>query len=377
MLRDNLFESALEDEYTRILQAIQPDIIGFQEIYNHSTQDLKNLMESMLPLLPGQQWHVSRVQSDNFVASRYPVISSHGIAGNGSPEANGAFLLNLRPQFNSDLLLIVAHPPCCANNDGRQFEIDAIMAFVRDAKGQGGALSLAQDTPIMILGDMNLVGLNQQLRTFLTGEIINTGSHGSSFDPDWDGSHFTDLIPRVANLPMTFTWYNEGSSFSPGRLDFMIYSDSVIESLKQFVLFTPNLPPDTLSKYGLEAADAVSASDHLPVVGDFRLKNLTAISSSPSSIPTEFLLEQNYPNPFNPQTSIRYHLPEKSDVLLNIYNVLGEEIATLVNAFQNAGIYQVQWDGKMMNGQQARSGVYIYKLQTANFVQAKKLILLQ
>ncbi len=372
---DGIFQLDRQASYTRILQAIQPDIIGFQEIFSHSLQDVENLIETMLPSGSGEQWHVARVQSDNFVASRFPITGAFGIQGTSNPEANGAFLIDLRPKFATDLLLLVAHPPCCANNDGRQFEIDAMMAFIRDAKNPGGPLTIAPDTPIMILGDMNLVGFNQQLQTLLTGNIINA-QFRPSFAPDWDGSDFGDLIPRAVNLPMSFTWFNEGSSFSPGRLDFMIFSDSVFEPLKQFVLFTPTLPPDTLAKYNLQAPDAIIASDHLPVVGDFRPLNVTGIANN-GQLPTEFILEQNFPNPFNPLTTIRYHLQQRTEISLKIYNLSGEEVITLVSKIQAAGTHSIQWDGRNHNGEAVGSGVYFYKLQAAGFSQSKKLVLLR
>jgi len=246
---DNLFELSLIPSYTRIFQAVQPQIIGFQEIYNHNALQTKNQVESILPSVSGQQWYSSKVAPDIIAVSRYPILNSYPIEGQNASSFNGAFLIDLHPDFNSQLLFIVAHPPAGSNNWGRQYEIDAIMAFIRDAKASGGVLTLQPDTPIMIVGDMNLVRDAQQLTTVLTGQIINTGQFGPSFNPDWDGSDFTDLFPRHVNLPMFYTWYNETSSYSPGRLDFMIYSDTVIDSVHSFVLFTPAMSTDSLTAY--------------------------------------------------------------------------------------------------------------------------------
>lgn len=87
-------------------------------------------------------------------------------------------------------------------------------------------------------------------------------------------------------------------------------------------------------------------------------------------LPSEFKLEQNYPNPFNPSTVITYHLPEVGRVRLKIYNLLGEEITTLVNQQQAAGTYKVDWNATGLT-----SGVYLYRLEAKNFVQTKKMIL--
>jgi hypothetical protein len=94
-------------------------------------------------------------------------------------------------------------------------------------------------------------------------------------------------------------------------------------------------------------------------------------------LPEDFQLSQNYPNPFNSQTLIKYELPKESDVLLEIYNVLGELVKTLVNKKQTPGHYSVQWDGKNVLGRELPSGVYLYRLQTKEFVKVKKLLLLR
>ena len=363
---DNLFEPSLIPSYTRIFQAVQPQIIGFQEIYNHNALQTQNQVESMLPSGGGQQWYSSKVAPDIIAVSRYPILNSYPIEG------NGAFLIDLHPNFNSQLLFIVAHPPCCGNNEGRQYEIDAIMAFIRDAKASGGVLTLQPDTPIMIVGDMNLVRDAQQLTTLLTGQIINTGQFGPSFNPDWDGSDFTDLFPRHVNLPMFYTWYNETSSYSPGRLDFMIYSDSVIDSVHSFVLFTPAMSTDSLTAYNLQIDDAILASDHLPVVADFVLKNLNKIETFQKNVPHQFKLFQNYPNPFNPKTVISYQLPKPSQVMLSIYDISGRLITTLINEHKEAGYYSAVW-----NAINVSSGLYLYVFEAEGFRSVRKCLLIK
>ena len=85
-----------------------------------------------------------------------------------------------------------------------------------------------------------------------------------------------------------------------------------------------------------------------------------------------FVLSQNYPNPFNPTTTITYSIPTSGFVTLKIYNLLGSEIATLVNEEKNYGTYKVNW-----NAQNLSSGVYFYKMQAGSFSETKKLILLK
>ncbi len=88
--------------------------------------------------------------------------------------------------------------------------------------------------------------------------------------------------------------------------------------------------------------------------------------------PKEFQLEQNYPNPFNPSTEIRYSIPEDVYVTLKVYDMLGREVATLVNGMQDAGFKSVQFDAGRLS-----SGVYFYRLQTESFASHRTMLLLK
>ncbi|HSW54439.1 MAG TPA: kelch repeat-containing protein [Ignavibacteriaceae bacterium] len=90
------------------------------------------------------------------------------------------------------------------------------------------------------------------------------------------------------------------------------------------------------------------------------------------STPATFNLEQNYPNPFNPSTSIKYSVPEPGNIRISVYNTVGEEVAVLVNGFSQAGSFEVTFDASNLS-----TGVYLYKLQSANSVQTKKMMLLK
>jgi len=94
-------------------------------------------------------------------------------------------------------------------------------------------------------------------------------------------------------------------------------------------------------------------------------------------LPQSFALFQNYPNPFNPSTTIRYQLPEGSKVELTIYNSLGQQIRTLVEEDQQAGVKSAVWDGRDKFGKAVASGIYLFRIRAANFVQSKKMILLK
>ena len=99
---------------------------------------------------------------------------------------------------------------------------------------------------------------------------------------------------------------------------------------------------------------------------------IVSVEKSVNGLPTSFALFQNYPNPFNPGTTIQYTLPKPIRVTLKIYNVLGELIAAPVDERQDAGNHQVRW-----NASNVPTGIYFYRLQTPEFDETKKMIVLQ
>ena len=91
-----------------------------------------------------------------------------------------------------------------------------------------------------------------------------------------------------------------------------------------------------------------------------------------NELPSEFLLSQNFPNPFNPSTKIKYSIPQSSNVVIKVFDVLGNEIETLVNEEKSAGTYEINW-----YAEQLPSGVYFYQLKAGSFVEIKKMVLLR
>jgi hypothetical protein len=91
-----------------------------------------------------------------------------------------------------------------------------------------------------------------------------------------------------------------------------------------------------------------------------------------SEFPESAYVTQNYPNPFNPSTTIRFGLPERSHVLLTVFNTLGQQVATLVQGEQDAGYHEVRFDATGFS-----SGVYFYRLQAGNFLQTRKMALVR
>ena len=250
--------------FTRILQALQPDILCFQEM-SRSAYDVRSLIEQILPLEQGANWSVAW-QVDTVTLSRYPLLDYSSTSG------NVVTLLDLPEAISPKPIFIVnAHFPCCANDAGRQAEVDAVVAYIRGAVEEPGDIFLTQDTPILILGDFNFVGDSQQLATLLQGDIIHEATYGQDYPMDWDGSSLTDILVYQNSTPNACTWWDEESSYGPGRLDYMIYSDSVFRVAKSFCLRTETMADTDLDLYGLQQNDCSEASDHFPLVADFIL----------------------------------------------------------------------------------------------------------
>ncbi|MBW7888718.1 MAG: T9SS type A sorting domain-containing protein, partial [Bacteroidetes bacterium] len=128
-------------------------------------------------------------------------------------------------------------------------------------------------------------------------------------------------------------------------------------------LFTDNNITDGKITYRLKQIDRD---------GNFTYSHEVEIEAG--NIPQRFSLEQNYPNPFNPTTQIRFTIPVSSFTTLKVYDIVGREVAMLVNEVKEAGSYSVQLS---MNEYQLSSGVYFYTLRAGNFVATKKMLLMK
>ena len=124
----------------------------------------------------------------------------------------------------------------------------------------------------------------------------------------------------------------------------------------------------------LAAAETFVFSAH----GDqLEIHNLTAKVEDGGSLPNSFSLSQNYPNPFNPSTTIEFALPTAAQARIEIFNILGELVATPFDGTAEAGSNTVVWDGTNQSGRQVASGVYFYRFETEQYKQTHKMILMK
>lgn len=277
------------DKFERVVTALDPDILNLQEIGHFFCQscvpktaaDVQSLLNSIAPI-GGNGWQVHK-GSDNVIASKYPLSMTATDTVPAGDRGQAIALVDLPDaEFDTDFYFMNNHYKCCTNQSGsfdaqRQQQSDAIVNWLRDARTPGGAVDLPQGTPFAVVGDLNIVGGPQPLDTLVDGNIIDESTYGPDSAPDWDGSHLTDARPvHNGSGTVEYTWRNDSSSFDPGVLDYIIYSDSVLDVGNKFVLNTVAMSTSERNATGLQEFDIVidpsgGEYDHLPVVVDFRL----------------------------------------------------------------------------------------------------------
>lgn len=278
--------SSADAAFNRILTAIGPDVICFEEISSGvSTSQIAARMNTIMPI-GGAGWQVHfgiLAGTRNAIISRYPLTMTRTdtIPASSTRGVTIALVDLPNASYPLDLYLLGVHLKCCGNPGGsedasRQRSADAIANWLGDARGvarpTGNNIVLPPNTPMMVLGDFNLVGGPQPENTLITGDIQDESTYGPDTTGDWDASIVTDLAPADPFNGLNITWQGNGN-FPPSRLDRMIFTDSAVVIANSFVLNTGTMPPAALSNAGLQSGDTQSqvTSDHLPIVADLRM----------------------------------------------------------------------------------------------------------
>jgi hypothetical protein len=155
-------------------------------------------------------------------------------------------------------------------------------------------------------------------------------------------------------------------------------SDStIINGIKSPSQIVNSLSPGKVYYWRVRSINSKGQTSAYSSTAQFSIKSVTAVSNTGGNIPKEFAVSQNYPNPFNPSTVINYTLPKSSLVTIKIYNILGQEVKTLINGEMQAGVYNVQWNGDNNSGHMAASGVYIYRVTAGQYVKTMKMMLIK
>lgn len=265
-VKRELDNTSVYDSYNRILDATNPDIIGFSEVEDYTPQFVADLLNMWLPLEGEVSWFVEKDDYDLMIASRFPIVSTFPTIDRQMPA-----LISTESVWGVPTLFTCSHLKCCGGDRKRQKQADDYMSFLRGALEPGGILDRHKGSPIIYGGDLNMVGLSGPINTLETGDIFDNNLYGDDFSPDWDSSKLTQIVARLTDRAMDYTWRNDSGSYMPGKLDYIIISDAVIEVLRAYSLQTSDLSEARLAQYKLKPHDAENASDHFMVVADLAL----------------------------------------------------------------------------------------------------------
>jgi hypothetical protein len=238
-----------------------------------------------------------------------------------------------------------------------------------------GVLNLADPAGLILMPHyQKLAQIKKQYPCFSTQSMVRvpadvpgvyaytrpySGANGVVVSNIDGAAHNANIILSTSGSPAPLFGFSDGTSY--------VATDLYNNSTTQPVVFSGGV--DTL-KVSLPAySSAVFVIDN--VAHTLVLPPLTSIGQSRSGAPPgEYSLSQNYPNPFNPATTITYQVRSAGAVTIRVYDVLGREVATLVNEYQGAGSYTQAFDASRLS-----SGVYFYRLQSGSFVSTKKMVL--
>jgi hypothetical protein len=186
----------------------------------------------------------------------------------------------------------------------------------------------------------------------------------------YDGDEWTVITTENSNLPTEHVWNLVADSL--GNL-WMSGEGLIKYDGNDFIHYTPqNSGLYSTNIRGIQIDEFNNKwIVHPNAISVFNEDGVTSVREE-HQLPNAFKLQQNFPNPFNPSTSIQYELNSRQFVTLKVYDVLGNEVAILINEEKPAGIYEVKF-----NGTGLPSGIYFYRLQTESFIETKKMVLLK
>jgi endonuclease/exonuclease/phosphatase family metal-dependent hydrolase len=288
-------DGARHESFARIVRAIEPDVIGLQEIMlPDQAENLAQLMNRYVPLDKGESWQVHTV-ADNALISRFALRQRSGelifrypYPELGHPDFHygyAAALIDIPDNFGgADLYMIAMHNKSGAGEKNlqlRQLQSDTIARWIRNLRKPGRADSISNNTPVVILGDMNVMpnAPMQPFNTLLSGDIVDEKTFGPDFMTDWDGTDMADARPSHNGKEESYyTWRIDDEPYPPSALDRIIYTDSVLSVSKRFVLNTTTMSAEELTELGLQKSDVLyrgtaGVYDHLPLVADFTLRS--------------------------------------------------------------------------------------------------------
>jgi len=248
----------------------------------------------------------------------------------------------------------------------------SILYALWDREEQGLLGSAAYSNLASALGDSILGVINLDMIAWDSNDDMIMDIHTSSTGNSLELSDTVRFVNTTYNIGLTPVVKNPGSTASDHASFWANNYGAIllIESFADFNLYY-HKTSDLLSAFNNTFFYKMSklAIGTLAVLADVQSPNGVVTSSQ---VPPDYILNQNYPNPFNPTTIIRYHLPTSSHVSLEVFDVLGRQVITLIDKTQSSGEYSVMW-----NASDCTNGVYICRFKAGNFYSTRKMILMK
>jgi photosystem II stability/assembly factor-like uncharacterized protein len=202
---------------------------------------------------------------------------------------------------------------------------------------------------------------------YTAGEKIYYSSTG--------GNTWNNISGTLPNLPANCVTYLHPDRMFIG-MDVGVYYRDI--TMTDWSPFMKNMPNVEVSEMEVNLpANKLRAATYGRGIWETKIPPIVGLHNNNGNIPGKFALYQNFPNPFNPETVIRYDVASKGLITLKIYDILGREVKTLINAEQNPGELSVTWNGENNSGAVVTSGIYIYVLTGGDFRDSKKLVFIK
>jgi hypothetical protein len=251
-----------------------------------------------------------------------------------------------------------------------------VMRYTSQGSGPEDAQDMGLDAAgnVYVTGSTNVSGNNN----FVTIKYNSAGQEQWKAFYD-DEAHFSDGASDLV-LDSAGNIYVTGSSQSPSvSTDFLTIKYNSAGEEQWVARYAGQTFFDLAQGITLDGSNNVIVTGYTVDIGvsywttvKYVQVPVTSVEDEQVPVPTEYVLFQNYPNPFNPSTTIRFDLPKASWVTLKVYNLLGEEVETLVNEHRPAGSYTTNWSAGGL-----AVGVYLYRLQAGEFTETRKLVIIK
>ena len=367
--------SERNDYLKTVVSAIDPDVICVQEILSQAGVDAfaANVLDNTYSTIPFKDGydtdnHIFYKSADfEFAKADYLSTALRDIAE-----------YQMRVKTTGEPLYFYSmHLKASSGSDNEQKRLAEVLILRQRLE------ALPQGTGFIVLGDFNFYGSNEPAYQKLLEKI--SGNTGHCVDPieqpgDWhDNPLFTGIHTQS---PRTTQFGGGANGGLDDRFDFILISESLAdnvlpETYTEFgndgAHFNLAINSGTNSAVSAEVADAIHyASDHLPLYCDFVFETTSTIESDQNQKPAVYALKQNYPNPFNPMTNISFTIPEADHVVIEVFDILGRKVSTIVNSDLPQGLHSVRF-----NAQNLPAGIYFYRMNAGEFTQTRKFILVR